>query len=297
MSQKFNPTAVESIDQDTVEQDGQQYPVISFLSGDPKMKKAGGAEYEGGWFISEDGTPTDMTQFGWKKDSFTTSKQEEIKGYWAPKIDIAVICHRKRWLVDNQPYTWSEYDKAKKVADASKKTPRGHHQYLVLLKGAEDLGPFVIGLKGHVGMCFSGSRMYSSTGALSCFNRTVIAAANAQTKPAKWPFRAFWLSVGAAKNGKGEPEFTEVGIAPNTTTIVLPVPFGLPDKASDVNLDEYYVGDGALLKLNGLFTEAQGWATGWDSFTGQPNGNGNKPSTPGAGEPEPGEEDLAAMGV
>lgn len=288
---KFNPTAVQGIDQDTVENDGQQYPAISFHSGDPKLKKAGGVSYEGGWFIAEEGAPADMTQYGWKKDSFVTSKDVEVVGYWSPKIEVSVICQRKRWIADGQPYAWNDYEKAKKTG----KTPRGHHQYLVLLKGAEDLGPFVIGLKGHAGMCFGGARQYSSTGVLSCFNRTVIAAANAQTKPQKWPFRAFWLPASANKNPKGEPVFTEVG-SDEKSTIILPAPSGLPEKASEVDLDQFYVGDSILLKVNQLFTEAQPWATAWENFSGtQANGNG-KPSA-GEPEPEPSEAELAAMGV
>jgi hypothetical protein len=296
MSNKFNPTAVEGINQDTVESDGQQYPAISFHSGDPKLKKAGGVEYEGGWFISEEGAPADMTQFGWKKDSFTTANGKEVSGYWASKIELAVICQRKRWLLEDQSYAWNDYEKAKKTGDASKKTPRGHQQYLVLLKGAENLGPFVIGMKGHAGMSFGGSKQYSSTGALSCFNRTVIAAANAATKDkGKWPFRAFWLPVGAAKTAKGEPAFTEVGTAPNVTTIVLPCPIGLPEKAGEVDLDQFYVGDSLLLKLNQLFTEVQPWATAWASFNGTQQNGKTKPAV--EPEPEATEEDLAEMGV
>jgi hypothetical protein len=292
MSQKFNPAAVEGIDQNLLPSDGQQFPVISFHSGDPKMKKAGGIEYQGGWFIAEEGAPADMTTYGWTRDSFTTAKSEDVKGFWATKIDISVICERKRWLVDGQPFAWDDYEKAKKAGDT---TPRGHQQYLVLLKGAEDLGPFVIGLRGHVGMCFSGSKKYSSTGVLSCFNRTVIAAANAMTKPARWHWRAFWITAGAAKTTKGEPAFTEVGVAPNTATIVLPVPLGLPEKASEVNLDEYYVGDGPLLKINQLFAEHQPWATAWASFTGTRQTNGKAPAP--AGEPVVTEDELADMGV
>jgi hypothetical protein len=290
MSNKFNPSAVEGIDQSLLPNDGPQFPVISFHSGDPKLKKVGGLEYLGGWFIGEEGAPADMTEYGWVRDSFTTAQKQEVKGFWASHISISVICERKRWLVDGQPYAWDDYEKAKKGTT----TPRGHQQYLVLLQGAEDLGPFVIGLRGHVGMCFSGSKKYSSTGVLSCFNRTVIAAANAMTKPARWHWRAFWITVGADKTAKGEPNFTEVGMAPNTTSIVLPVPIGLPEKAAEVNLDEYYVGDKSLIVINQLFTEHQVWAKAWESFTGQQPKTNGKP----VGEPEVAtEEDLEAMGV
>lgn len=284
---KFNPNAVKNINQDTVEQDGSRYPNISFHNGDPAQKKAGGVSYQGGWFIAEDNAPADMTLYGWEKDSFVSRSGEEITGYWAPTIAVSIICGRKRWIANGQSFAWTEYEKAKEAGG----TPRGHQQYLVLLKGAEELGPFVIGLKGHAGMCFGGSRQYSSTGVLSCFNRTVIAAANAMTKPQKWPFRAFWLTATSAKDGKGNPVFSEVGSAGASSKVVLPVPTGLPEKAAEVNLDEYYVGDDVLSQVNQLFEEAQPWAQAWTSFNGK--------AAPGKEEvtEEATEEDLAAQGL
>jgi hypothetical protein len=290
---KFNPNVVKTIDQSTVEQDGSRYPVISFQTGDAKMKRVGGVAYEGGWFIAEDGAPADMTAHGWVKDQFTSNSGKDVPGYWSATIHVSVICHRKRWMVDDQPYPWNEYEKAKSAANG--KAPRGHQQYLVLLKGAEDLGPFVIGIRGHAGMSFSGSRQYSGTGALSCFNRTVIAAANAQTKPLKWPFRAFWLPVGAAKDNKGQPVFTTVGQGNDTSTVVLPVPVGLPEKAAEVDLDQYCLEDATMHQVNQAFEEAQGWATAWNSFTGK-NGH-HQNGKPMAGEPETSEEELAEAGL
>lgn len=284
---RFNPAMAQTIDQDTIESEGSLYPAISFHNGDPAKKKVGGLEYEGGWFISEDGAPADMTEYGWQKDSFVNRNGEEIAGYWAAEITVSVIRQRRRWVVNGQPYPWNKYEDAGKAG-----APRGHQQYLVLLKGAEDLGPFVIGLKGHAGMCFSGSRQYSSNGALSCFNRTVIAAANAKTKPAKWPFRAFWLTVGGQKD-KGSPVFTDVGKQGASSKVVLPVPVGLPEKAAEVDLDQFYVGDDVLTQVNQIFTDVEGWAAAWDSFTGATNGNGK----PAAEDEEVSEEDLAEAGL
>lgn len=284
---KFNAGAIKTIDQNTVESDGTQFPAISFHNGDLAQRKAGGVSYEGGWFISEDGAPADMTAYGWTKDSFVNRNGEEIPGYWAHTVAMSIICGRKRWIVNGQPFAWSQFDKAKESG-----SPRGHQQYLVLLKGAEELGPFVVGMKGHAGMAFSGSRQYSSTGVLSCFNRTVIAAANIQTKPQKWPFRAFWLTVGAGKDAKGLPAFVDVGAVGATSKVVLPMPVGLPDKASAVSLDEYYVGDDVLAQVNQLFEEALPWAGAWTTF------NGSKQESAKDDEPEEATaEDLAAQGL
>lgn len=256
----FNANAIKTVDQSTVESEGPRYPIISFVNGDPKQKKGGGVSYEGGWFIAADNAPADMTEYGWVKDSIMTKAGAEIEGYWGRQIEISVINQRRRWMVDGQGFPWNAYEDAKAAGN-----PRGHQQFLVLVKGAEALGPFAITLKGHAGMAFQGARQYAQTGALSVFSKTVIAAANAKTKPAKWPFRAFWLPVSAQKDGKGQPVFTEVGAAPNVSTVVLPVPMGLPEKAANVDLNKFYVGDDLLTIANQLNTESADWVAQWET--------------------------------
>lgn len=272
----FNANAVNTVDQSTVENEGVRYPTITFINGDPKMKKGGGVAYEGGWFIDMDKAPADMTEYGWVKDSFMTRSGAEIEGYWARQIEISVINQRRRWMVDGQGFPWNAYEEAKTAGN-----PRGHQQFLVLVKGAEALGPFAITLKGHAGMAFQGARQYAQTGALSVFSKTVIAAANTKTKPAKWPFRAFWLPVGAQKDAKGNPVFTEVGVAPNNSTVLLPVPVGLPEKAANVDLNKFYVGDEVLAIVNQLNTESADWVAQWEnkmsSDVGHRNGAHDEP--------------------
>jgi len=272
----FNANAINTIDQSTVENEGARYPIISFINGSPKMKKGGGVSYEGGWFVAADNAPSDMTEYGWTKDSIMTQSGAEIEGFWGRQIEISVINQRRRWMVDGQGFPWNAYEEAKAAGN-----PRGHQQFLVLVKGAEALGPFAITLKGHVGMSFQGARQYAQTGALSVFSKTVIAAANAKTKPAKWPFRAFWLPVGAQKDAKGQPVFTEVGVAPNASTVILPVPVGLPEKAALVDLNKYYVGDDLLTVVNQLHTESADWVAQWEnkmsSEAGHRNGAHDEP--------------------
>ncbi len=272
----FNANAINTIDQSTVENEGARYPIISFINGSPKMKKGGGVSYEGGWFVAADNAPADMTEYGWTKDSIMTQSGAEIEGFWGRQIEISVINQRRRWMVDGQGFPWNAYEEAKAAGN-----PRGHQQFLVLVKGAEALGPFAITLKGHVGMSFQGARQYAQTGALSVFSKTVIAAANAKTKPAKWPFRAFWLPVGAQKDAKGQPVFTEVGVAPNASTVILPVPIGLPEKAAQVDLNKFYVGDDLLTVVNQLHTESADWVAQWEnkmsSEAGHRNGAHDEP--------------------
>lgn len=256
----FNVNAINTIDQSTVESEGARYPIISFVNGDPKMKKGGGVAYEGGWFVAADNAPADMTEYGWVKDSIMTKSGAEIEGFWGRQIEISVINQRRRWMVDGQGFPWNAYEEAKTAGN-----PRGHQQFLVLVKGAEALGPFAITLKGHAGMAFQGARQYAQTGALSLFSKTVIAAANAKTKPAKWPFRAFWLPVGPQKDAKGNPVFVEVGAAPNVSTVLLPVPVGLPEKAAQADLNKFYVGDDLLTVVNQLHVESADWVAQWEN--------------------------------
>ncbi len=225
-----------------------------------KMKKSGGVSYEGGFFIGADSAPADMTEYGWEKDSIFTSSNKEIEGYWTRQIEISVINHRRRWVVDGQGYPWAQYEKAKEAG-----SPRGHQQFLVLVKGAEDLGLFSMTLKGHAGMAFQGVKQYAQNGALSTLSRTVIAAANAKTKPNKWPYRAFWLTLGAQKDAKGQPVFTEVGSGNATSTVVLPMPIGLPEKADQVDLNKFYVGNELLAVVNQLNVESADWAAQWET--------------------------------
>lgn len=281
----FNANAINTIDQSTVENEGARYPIISFVNGDPKMKKGGGVAYEGGWFIAADNAPTDMTEYGWVKDSIMTKSGAEIEGFWGRQIEISVINQRRRWMVDGQGFPWNSYEEAKTAGN-----PRGHQQFLVLVKGAEALGPFAITLKGHAGMAFQGARQYAQTGALSLFSKTVIAAANAKTKPAKWPFRAFWLPVGPQKDAKGNPVFVEVGAAPNVSTVLLPVPVGLPEKAALVDLNKFYVGDDLLTVVNQLHTDSADWVAQWESKMSNDVGHRNGAHD----EPEVADGDAAA---
>lgn len=281
----FNANAIKTIDQSTVENEGARYPIISFVNGDPKMKKGGGVAYEGGWFVAADNAPADMTEHGWEKDSIMTKSGAEIEGFWSRQIEISVINQRRRWMVNGQGFPWNAYEEAKAAGN-----PRGHQQFLVLVKGAEALGPFAITLKGHVGMSFQGAWQYAQSGALSVFSKTVIAAANAKTKPAKWPFRAFWLPVGAQKDSKGQPVFTEVGVAPNASTVILPVPMGLPEKAAQVDLNKFYVGDDLLAVVNQLHTESADWVAQWESKMSSDAGHRNGATD----EPEAVDSDAAA---
>lgn len=271
---------LETIDQDTVEVTGNRYPVIGWNNGSPAQKRAGGVNYGGGFFIGEDSAPTDMTEFGWVKDTQVSNSGNEIDGYWIEALQISIVDKRRRWVATIEEggrkhvkgFPWTQFDEAK--AANGGKTPRGHEQYIVLLKGAEHLGPFLMTFKGHAAMSFKGSAPYTKSGVLSSF-RVVTRAADALAKQAgregRWPNRAFWCPVMAARNADKSPAFIEVGTGKDTTKIVLPVPFGLPEKPADLTKDmigsTYFVGKDTLKIVNELYTELEDWRAAWDVVT------------------------------
>ena len=64
----FDPTAVEGIDQSTVQQVETSFPTIQWNGGNQKMKKAGGMDYAGGFFIPEDAVDAELLLAAkWKK--------------------------------------------------------------------------------------------------------------------------------------------------------------------------------------------------------------------------------------
>jgi hypothetical protein len=176
---------------------------------------------------------------------------------------------------DNGPrrvFPWDKYDAAKAAGNGS--GAHGRNQYLVLVKGLEELGPFVLTMKGAASKAFESFR--DANAVLSRFANTVIRAANAASdaaakkanKPAgkKWAYRAFWLPVGAARDDKGEPVYIEVGKPPKTSKLVLPVALGLPDKAEQVDIKRFFVGKELLTTVNDLYDAAAEWRTAWENI-------------------------------
>ncbi len=284
---EFDAGAVDTIDQSSVEGGGPSYPVIQWLYGDLKAKKYGGADYLGGFFIKADKVDgAALEAAGWSKTSRTFENGQEEEGYWKREAALSIVAERKRWEINpadgqRQTFAWSGFEKAKEANGG--KSPSSRTHYLVLVKGLEQVGPFVLTMKGAAGAAFESYRDANSV--ISRFANTVIAAANAASdaaaksagKPAgkRWAYRAFWLPVGANRNEKGEPIYKEVGKAPNTTNVVLPIALGLPDKAAQVELKRFSVGADLLNVVNALFDSSAEWRTAWENIKpGTVEGNG-----------------------
>ena len=301
---EFDAGQVDSIDQATVELSGPQYPVVQWHYGDTKAKRAGGMAWQGGWFVkSEFVDEAAMLAAGWTKEAWMHDSGSEEEGYWRREMAVSVIAIRKRWEVNGdgprQNFAWNDYEKATAIGKAA-----GRTHVLVLIKGLEAAGPFVLTLKSSAAMGFEGGR--NSAGALTKFAQTVIRRANMESDAAakkagkaggkKWPYRAFWLPVGANRDKDGNPVFVEVGKDKNTKNVCLPVALGLPEKAEQVDLKRFYVGNDLLKQVNDLFSDNAEWANAWNNIIPGATDSGAT-VTPEVEEPALDDAALAATGL
>lgn len=310
---EFDAGAVDTIDQGSVEGGGPSYPVIQWAYGSMKERKHGGVDGFGGFFVkAEKVDGAAMEAAGWTKTSRTFENGTEEEGYWKREAAISIVAERKRWEINpgdgqRQVFPWSGFDKAKEANGG--KSPSSRTHYLVLVKGLEQAGPFVLTMKGAAGAAFESYRNANSV--ISRFANTVIAAANAASDAAakkagkaagkRWAYRAFWVPVGADRNDKGEPVFTTVGKAPNTTNVVLPIALGLPEKAAQVDLKRFYVGNDLLATVNALYDETAEWRNAWTADGGAAantdNTNGDPVAAASAAAKDADDAVLAATGL
>lgn len=306
---EFDAGMVDTIDQSSVEGGGPSYPLIQWVYGNLKDKKHGGMDYLGGFSVKADKVDGDaMISAGWVKTERTYESGASEEVYWKREAALSIIAERKRWEVspddgNRLAFPWDKFDVAK--AAAAGKTPHGRTQYLVLIKGLEHLGLFVFTTKGAAAQAFESYRNANSV--VSRFTNTVIRAGNAASdanakkagKPTgkRWPFRAFWLPVGAARDEKSEPLYTEVGKAGSTSKVVLPIALGLPDKAEQVELNRFFVGSDLLTKVNDLFDASAEWRAAWENIKpGAIEGNGVEPAADTAAK-DTEDAALAATGL
>jgi hypothetical protein len=301
-SNVFDPTAIEGIDPSMVTETGPMYPIVQWHTGDQKMKKAGGMDYLGGFFIKADAIDDALMQAaGWEKTAWTHADGKEEAGWWKRQIAIAIVTTRKRWEVyadgGGRPlvFPWKSYDKAKAAGKAG-----GRTQTLVIVRGLEDAGPVVLTMRGMTALAFEGNNR-DNLGCIGKFQQTVITAANSATAASrkKWPLFAFWLPVGADRDEKGEPTFTKVGQGSNTRNIVVPIPLGLPSKPGDVgNLGAYYVGNDLLEVAKTIYVEASSsWVVAWDNLTPEQEQAAAEQAIEPTPEAAPANVNLEALGV
>ena len=250
------------VDQSTVEQGGISYPYIQWVHGKSDLKPLGmgSVRYTGGWFAPAE-------QFveapeGWEKGVLSHPGGDETEGYFKRDLAVAMIRMRRCWIVEvnkqTQAFPHNQYDEAAALGRAVGKT-----QVLCLVKGLEDLGPFVLTMRGTVSSEFANTK----SGAIGLFKRLIVDHANAMNKKrgltTKWAYRGFWLTVGPQRNEKGEPIYTKVGQGTANAIVTLPCALGLPEKPSDEAVRAAFVGRARWEEMEPIYAEGEGWKSAW----------------------------------
>jgi hypothetical protein len=259
---------VEAIDQDTVEQESQGYPWIQWVHGSPQMKALGGVPYTGGWFLPAEGVglDDDATLEGWTRGTLTHPSGDETSGWFARDITIACIRSRRAWQVRSgdrtELYPWNQYDEAKAMG-----SPSGKLQVLAIVRGLDEPRPVVLTMRGTVSRAFSVSRQGESV--LNAFTRMVMTPANDMVRKSgrkgRYPYRAFWLTVGPRRNADGTPIFETVGDGAASSKVTLPTALGLREKMSGQELGALFVGKETLDEATAMWRDAEEWANAWDA--------------------------------
>ncbi|MBC7235016.1 MAG: hypothetical protein H5T69_04180 [Chloroflexi bacterium] len=258
--------AIDRIDQDTVETSGQGYPWIQWVHGNPQLKRLGGVPYTGGWFMPADGAGLDDEAEieGWTRGTLTHPNGEETAGWFARDITIALIRSRRAWVVRDgdtyELYPWDQYDQAKAAG-----RPSGKLQILAVVKNLAAPRPVVLTMRGSVSRAFSPSRAGDTV--LNQFNRCVLAPANKLAARAgrkgRYPYRAFWLTVGPKRHPDGSPVFSTVGEGSESSKITEPTAIGLRDKMTPQEIGALFVGLEVLEETTQYWREAEEWANAW----------------------------------
>ena len=258
--------AAETIDQDSLDLGGAQYPWIQWVHGDKKLRAAGGVLYTGGWFCPADNMPVENPE-GWVAGSLSHDAGDDTEGWFAQRITIVPIRSRRCWRVQDaggasQFFAWDKYDDAKALGN-----PKGKLQILALVKGLGD-EPMVLTLSGTAGRAFQpGGRGQTVMNQMRhCLIDPVNAMLRKHKGKAKFTWRAFWLTTGATD----EPVFETVGTGNATSVVTPPQAIGLKPKMSIDEIQTHYIGREMLELVNGLYTDAEPWAQAWEQIAGEP---------------------------
>jgi len=273
-----------AVDQDTVEELAIQYPFAQWVNGKPTMEPLGNSDvrYTGGWFTKADQYEAEKLP-GWTRGTLQHDNGSKTEGFFRRDLDVIMIHMRQRWEVGPREgrtyFPWDQYDSAVALGKAINTHPSGRTQLLCLVRGLESLGPIILTLSGNASKAITNPR----GGVRADFNTCVIQPANALAHKAgiagRWPYRAFWVSIGPARTGEGEEEvpfFTKARQTTDAAMITLPVALGLPHKPTDADIRARYVGESLLGQGNTLYDEAKLWARTWDTIEARPEPEGER---------------------
>jgi hypothetical protein len=281
---------VDDVDQTTVDSEGPSYPIIQWVNGDKRMKGAGGVPYTGGWFLNAEMIEADELP-GWTKGELIHSNNESTEGFFTRDLTFALIRRRRSWRlrVDNKEriFAWDKYDEAKQFGQPFNETPYGRLHVLVVVRGLEDMGPFVLTMRGSISKAFSPSRKEDTI--INQVQRLILRPANALAHKAgksnNWALYAFWLTVGPKRDDKGQPVYEAVGREGQQSYVTLPTLLGATDKMTSQQIGALFVGRENVQAFAQHYRDAEEWQTAFDGMDLASQTTDDDPSG-GAEEPE-----------
>lgn len=293
------------------------YPMVIWMTGDPTTKNKAGMDYLGGFFVptlyrkddkfyqflpADADTSSyelvDLTKYGFTADYFVSeTTANEVQGYWRRDLEAAFICGRKRWVVDtkekknNRPVFkyFTQYGDAEKAG-----SPRGQQQVLALIKGMEELGPFMFGFKGYSMKAFAGSGDYQKFGVIYNLQKNVTLPIAKKLTPkgqklVNINFRSVWCKFGPhSENGK--PIFMQAGREGASKMIAVPGYLGPVYDGKDIKVEDFYIGDDLQDEVDRLFDDNKDWSAAWSDLKGATDGDG---AATEAATAEPSADDIA----
>lgn len=317
----FNVQAVAGLEgaaEQTATGTGFEYPIMMWTYGNPKMVKAGGMDYQGGFFIpipeprddDSDESKQKIAEVAakmaellpaadWESETMTHADNTTTAGYYKRDAVFSLIGFRKKWMIDidkNTRLSWAwNWDNYNAALEQTGQKPYTRFHALVAVKGAEGCGPFILTMRGVAHMNFEGAR----DSVINRFFSAVITPANVATK-SQVPYRVFWMPVGAKRKEDGTPAFEEKGRKGDTSFLVMPDLLGVPAKGDKALLDRLYVGDDKLPMFNEMYENAKEWLEAWKEL--EPGSGGSNGGT-NAATPEPAKvegmpaSELAELGL
>lgn len=251
---------------------GSVYPVMVWINGTAKGAK-GTVEHAGGFFADEESglTMDELGALGFVPHVHVTNEGNEISGFAALSLKGFVIESRRFWTVDNegdlrQVFGQDEYDIAAEVG-----APRGNVHVLMVLRGAESLGPIMLTFRGHsAGRVASGG---VNAGILSRLGTKVVMRyrqlARQEGKGAtKIPLLAFSVTIGGTRDADGLPVFTQVGQGQKVSSICMPSWLDEPKGAATKHyLASIFCGPDLFGALQAHEIDAQPWRAKMSSET------------------------------
>lgn len=293
---------VDQTDDNLIDVAGDGYVTLQWAKGDKKMAMKGVTDLDstGGWWIAKERCSDELGEalkkIGWEETSYSLRDGGQIPCYAAKDIVFSWIADRSltEYRVKDGRDTKVvrvggnvDWESLKPIATNNYVTKR--LQVMIVLKGLEEFEPMVITAAGSVQMCLDARNRHRSVkptvdAVLGKGFKALLKASKAA------PTCTFWVKVGVSRDEKGNVVFEERGTGSDTTHMVLPMLYDVPEslsKLTESELEKHLVGD-LYGKFVALREEALNeWVKAWgEGYTGEVTGDNSATAKKEEEDPE-----------